>query len=129
VFDGVTLPFADHSFDICVLADVLHHATDVSTLLSEAARVSRSNVLIKDHLDENLWDNVTLRCMDWVGNRPHGVKLTYNYQSREQWSALFAKCGLVETNWTTQVPLYPWPARLFLGRGLHFVAMLRRNGE
>jgi SAM-dependent methyltransferase len=127
VFDGTTLPFADDSFDICVLADVLHHTADVTTLLFEAARVSRSHVLIKDHLDEGLWDDATLRFMDWVGNRPHGVKLTYNYQSRQQWSAHFAKCGLVVTNWTAQVPLYPWPASLFVGRTLHFVAILRKT--
>lgn len=126
VFDGTTLPFADNYFDVCVLADVLHHTADLTTLLSETARVSRSYVLIKDHLNENLWDDATLRFMDWVGNRPHGVKLTYNYQSREQWSALFAKCGLVETRWTTHVPLYPWPADLLVGRGLHFVAVLRK---
>ncbi len=126
VFNGTTLPFADNSFDICVFADVLHHTEDVATLLEEAVRVSRSHVLIKDHLDEALWDDATLRFMDWVGNRPHGVKLTYNYQSREQWSAHFAKCGLVETDWTTQVPLYPWPANLLVGRRLHFVALLRK---
>jgi ubiquinone/menaquinone biosynthesis C-methylase UbiE len=126
-FDGSTLPFADGSFDVCILADVLHHTTDVSTLLCEAARVSRSRVLIKDHLNENTLDDVTLRFMDWVGNRPHGVSNTYNYQSRVQWAGHFAKCGLVETDWTTQVPLYPWPVSLLLGRRLHFMAALSKR--
>jgi SAM-dependent methyltransferase len=127
LFDGATLPFADGAFDACVLVDVLHHTKDVSILLCEAARVSRSYVLVKDHLDENVLDDVTLRFMDWVGNRPHGVTNTYNYQSRDQWSKHFAKCGLVEAGWAAQVPLYPWPASAILGRGLHFVAVLRKH--
>jgi len=61
----------------CVpVRDVLHHTQDPAVLLREAVRVSRSFVLLKDHLDENILDDVTLRLMDWVGNRPHGVVLT-----------------------------------------------------
>jgi len=69
---------------------------------------------------------VTLRFMDWVGNRPHGVVLTYNYQSRRQWAEYFSRCGLAETTWTTRVPLYPLPVSLVAGRGLHFVSLLRK---
>ena len=65
--------------------------------------------------------------MDWVGNRPHGVVLTYNYQSRNEWADHFSKCGLKEVNWTTQVPLYPPPFSLLVGRGLHFVSLLKKR--
>ncbi len=125
-FDGSTLPFADSSFDVCLFVDVLHHSKDVSVLLREACRVARSFVLIKDHLDENFIDDVTLRIMDWVGNRPHGVHLTYNYQSRKQWAEHFSRCRLAEVSWTTQIPLYPLPFSLLVGRELHFVSLLRK---
>jgi SAM-dependent methyltransferase len=127
VFDGVSLPFLDGSFDLCLFVDVLHHTQDPGVLLREAARVSRSWVLLKDHLDENAFDHLTLRFMDWVGNRPHGVVLTYNYQSRREWEEYFSKCGLAETSWSTQVPLYPVPMSLLAGRGLHFVSLLRKT--
>lgn len=126
-FDGISLPFPDGSFDVCSFVDVLHHTQDPMVLLREATRVSRSWVLLKDHLDENILDHLTLRLMDWVGNRPHGVVLTYNYQSRSQWAQYFTKCGLVETNWTTRVPLYPAPVSFVAGRGLHFVTLLRKT--
>jgi SAM-dependent methyltransferase len=124
-FDGSTLPFPDNSIDVCMLVDVLHHTSDVSVLLREAARVSRTNVLLKDHLSENALDHATLRFMDWVGNRPHGVTLTYNYQSRAQWNAHFAACGLKIAAFTTELNLYPAPFSAVVGRNLHFVALLK----
>ena len=126
-FDGSRLPFPDESFDVCLFVDVLHHTNDPRILLREAARVSREWVLLKDHLDENILDDLTLRLMDWVGNRPHGVTLTYNYQSRAQWIEHFVKCALAQTHWSTDVPLYPFPFNLLIGRGLHFVSLLKKT--
>ena len=126
-FDGNTLPFGDRSFDVAMLVDVLHHTSDVSVLLKEAARVSRELVLLKDHLGENAFDHATLRFMDWVGNRPHGVTLTYNYQSRAQWDAHFAAAGLRPASFETDVPLYPVPFSALVGRGLHFIASLPKT--
>jgi SAM-dependent methyltransferase len=128
-FDGMSLPFASGSFDGCLLVDVLHHTDDVTVLLKEAARVGRGFVLVKDHLCENALDNATLRFMDWVGNRPHGVRLTYNYQSRGAWTEHFASCGLREAESTTRVRLYPFPFSLVAGRGLHFVTRLEKLAQ
>jgi len=126
-FDGSHLPFADLSFDACLFVDVLHHTTDVSPLLREAARVARSYVVLKDHLSENFLDQATLRFMDWIGNRPHGVTLTYNYQSLRLWQEHFAVCGLQAAQFSTQLPLYPPPFSLLFGRKLHFIAQLRKT--
>jgi SAM-dependent methyltransferase len=125
-FDGSKLPFPDNSVDVSMLVDVLHHTSDISVLLREAARVSAKFVLLKDHLSENALDHGTLRFMDWVGNRPHGVTLTYNYQSRAQWNEHFVACGLSETSFTSDVPLYPAPFSAVVGRHLHFVGLLQK---
>jgi SAM-dependent methyltransferase len=126
-FDGVTLPFPDRSFDVCMFVDVLHHTEDVCVLLREAVRVTRAFVLVKDHLNDSFLGDTTLRLMDWVGNRPHGVPLPYNYQNRRQWAEHFATCALDEARRTTQVPLYPAPLSLIFGRELHFVSLLKKN--
>jgi SAM-dependent methyltransferase len=126
-FDGSQLPFPDQAFDVCLFVDVLHHTTDVTQLLREAARVSRSHIVLKDHLSENSFDHATLRAMDWVGNRPHGVTLTYNYQSLCQWEQHFAACGLRAAPISTELPLYPFPFSHLFGRNLHFVAQLTRR--
>jgi SAM-dependent methyltransferase len=122
-FDGNTLPYGERSFDVAMLVDVLHHTSDVSVLLREAARVSRQIVLLKDHRSENALDHATLR----VGNRPHGVTLTYNYQSRAQWDAHFSAAGLRVAAREANLPLYPAPFSALLGRSLHFVATLRKT--
>jgi SAM-dependent methyltransferase len=126
-FDGVTIPHLSASFDVCMFVDVLHHAPDgqgITTLLSEACRVSRRFVLIKDHLSESSFDFKTLQFMDWVGNRPHGVVLPYNYQSRAQWDRYFSQAGLTVQSWDDRIPIYPFPFSALFGRRLHFVAML-----
>lgn len=123
-FDGVHLPFPDKSFDGCMFVDVLHHSRDPLSILRDASRVCRSFILIKDHLAENALDHLTLRLMDWVGNRPHGVVLPYAYLSGNQWEKLYREVGLTERKVDRAVPLYPAPFSLIFGRKLHFVSFL-----
>lgn len=123
-FDGRKLPMEDDAVDLCMFVDVLHHADGVEELLREAARVSRKGILIKDHLCENAFDRAMLKFMDWVGNRPHGVVLPYSYLSSEQWRRLFRTLGLTVSQWSDRLKLYPGPANLLFGRGLHFIALV-----
>ncbi|MEM9787650.1 MAG: class I SAM-dependent methyltransferase [Pseudomonadota bacterium] len=124
LFDGTKIPMDDNSVDVVTFVDVLHHTDDPQILISEASRVARKAVIIKDHLSENTFDHMTLRLMDWVGNAPHGVVLPYNYASRQSWDAWFAKAGLTADQFETRIPLYPVPANWVFGRKLHFIARL-----
>ncbi|MBR9761912.1 class I SAM-dependent methyltransferase [bacterium] len=123
-FDGETIPFGDGTFDVILLADVLHHTRDPRLLLREAMRVSRRLIVIKDHTRNGLFAGATLRFMDSVGNARHGVALPNNYWSQEQWSAAFEDLGLRVDEWINKVSLYPWPASLLFTRKLHFCALL-----
>lgn len=132
VFDGESIPYPSASFDVCMFVDVLHHVGDsqgIERLLREACRVSRRFVLIKDHLSESPFDFKTLQFMDWVGNRPHGVVLPYNYQSRQEWDKHFLATGLSVKDWQTRVPLYPFPFGALFGRKLHFIALLEKSAS
>jgi SAM-dependent methyltransferase len=126
-FDGRHLPFAEGSFDGCLFVDVLHHTNDPFGILEDACRVSRKFVLIKDHLAETRWDHWRLRFMDWVGNRPHGVVLPYAYLSRKNWRELFVRLELEEARTDRDLPLYPPPASLVFGKGLHFATLLQKT--
>jgi len=127
VFDGKTIPHPSGSFDTCMFVDVLHHTHDLEGLLIEACRVSRRHVLIKDHVTENWFDFRTLQLMDWVGNRPHGVVLPYNYQSRGQWNEHFSAAGLKVVAQEDRVKLYPFPFSVLFGRKLHFIDLLEKS--
>jgi len=127
-FDGRELPFGNGRFDAALLVDVLHHTADPGVLLGEAGRVARHVVLVKDHFREGFGAQATLRLMDEVGNRRHGVALPFNYLSRREWDALFARCGLTVQTSNPLRELYPLPARLIFGRGLHFFARLGPRG-
>lgn len=126
-FDGLHIPFPDEAFDVCMFVDVLHHTNHICELFAEASRVSRRFLLIKDHLSESLPDFYILKFMDWIGNRPHGVVLPNNYQSRSQWNAHFASAQLSLKAWQDRVPLYPFPFSAIFGRKLHFVALLQKT--
>ncbi len=124
LYDGDTLPFADRSFDHVTIVDVLHHTEDAAAVLSEAARVARRSVVVKDHLLEGLLAGPTLRFMDWVGNRGHDVVLPYNYLTEAEWRSAFARAALEIAARNARLGLYPAPFGWAFDRRLHFVATL-----
>jgi SAM-dependent methyltransferase len=124
-FDGTHLPCADASVDTVMFVDVLHHAADPVALLREARRVSRHDVLIKDHTRDGWLAQRTLRLMDWVGNARHGVALPYTYWSRKEWEQVLESVGLGPDVWLSRLDLYPAPGSWLFERQLHFVARLK----
>jgi SAM-dependent methyltransferase len=127
-FDGERLPFADKSFDYVTIVDVLHHTHDPATVIGEAARVARAGIVIKDHLLEGFGAGVTLRLMDWVGNRGHDVVLPYNYLSRPAWKQVMKKAGVHEVRRVEKLDLYPAPFDAIFDRKLHFVVLMTPFG-
>jgi SAM-dependent methyltransferase len=123
-FDGRKLPFSNDSFDTVMFVDVLHHTDDATVLLNEARRVARKSIILKDHTMDGVLAYEALRFMDYVGNAHHGVALPYNYWPERRWREAFAEVGLQLASWEARIPLYPFPASLIFGRGLHFIAAL-----
>jgi SAM-dependent methyltransferase len=127
LLDGEKLPFADASFDVVLLVDVLHHSEDPMALLTEVTRVTRRTILLKDHLCEGFWDRQILELMDWLGNSRHGVGLLSNYWARQQWDEAFAKLALTPLQWRERLGLYPRPAGWIFDRDLHFLTRLEKR--
>jgi SAM-dependent methyltransferase len=126
LFDGSRLPYADRQFDVVMMIDVLHHASQQEVLLKETVRVAKRAVMIKDHIVHGPLAIETLRFMDWVGNARYGVALPYSYWTEAQWQEHFARLTLRATVMRRHLGLYPWPASLLFERGLHFIAVLER---
>lgn len=126
-FDGTHLPLSDGSVDVALAVDVLHHASELRTLLADMMRVGR-RIVIKDHTREGLLARETLTLMDYLGNARHGVALPCEYLAYGEWQRLFRELRLQIETWIPSLPLYPFPASLVFGRRLHFLAALSAGG-
>ena len=129
LFDGRTIPLADRSVDVVLFVDVLHHTHDPMVLLREARRVARRVIVIKDHAMDGLLAGPTLRFMDRIGNARHGVALPYNYWTSEQWDRAIRELGLRAAVWKKDLGLYPKAARWLFERSLHFIGVLKEDGD
>jgi len=107
-YDGKRLPFEDNSFDCILIVDVLHHTNNPFAVLQEAKRVSRKNILIKDHYWTTQKDFIRLKHADYIGNHPYGIPLPNNFLNKESWQNLIKKCQLsVEKRNTYKVAFDP----------------------
>lgn len=93
-YDGTTLPHDDDSFDSVLMVDMLHHVEDIDRMMSEARRVARRHILIKDHYWRSRLDWWVLKQSDLFGNVPYGIQLRYNYLTPGGWRDLFRRHNL-----------------------------------
>jgi SAM-dependent methyltransferase len=124
-FDGTHIDEPDRSIDAVMFVDVLHHTDDPEVLVTEAARVAKDCIIIKDHTRNGMLAGPTLRLMDWVSNAKHGVRLPYNYWPKKRWNDMLARRGLRIESWVAKIGLYPWWASWVFERELHFIAKLK----
>ena len=125
-YDGEHIPYEDSSIDTVIIIDVLHHTDNPGKLLSESARVAKRQVIIKDHTKTGLLSVIKLRMMDYVGNRHYGVRLPYNYLTKDEWSRLFQENNLIINNYNVSLNLYKGIFHVIFDKGLHFIADLRK---
>jgi SAM-dependent methyltransferase len=123
-FDGVTIPLEDDSVDVVMSVDVLHHAEQPSRLLAEMDRVAARALVIKDVTPVGPFSDATLRFMDWIGNKRHGVPLPYLFWSQEEWRREFAALGLGVEDVRRRLGIYPLPFNLLFEKRMHFIARL-----
>ncbi|MBF2013935.1 MAG: class I SAM-dependent methyltransferase [Rivularia sp. T60_A2020_040] len=93
-YDGYNLPFPDNHFDNVMIIDVFHHADNPQRLLEEAKRVSRKDILIKDHYWKSSKDFTSLKFADYIGNQPYGIDLPYSFLSEKKWYDMIGKVKL-----------------------------------
>ncbi len=125
LYDGENIPYNNNSFDCTILIDVLHHVKNIKQLLTEAKRVSKKFILIKDHQYKSNFDLNVLKFMDYVGNKPHNVIIEYNFLNEAEWNYMFNDLGLKVIKKKTKLPLYPFPFNILFGRKLHFICLLQ----
>jgi len=124
-YDGRTFPYSDRSFDVVILADVLHHESDPDHLLQECMRVSRRFLIIKDHKVEGLFGRLRVSLMDWAANAPYDVPCLYRYWTRSEWEALRVRPQFKMVEERHSMCLYPPAINQLFGGRLQYFAVIR----
>lgn len=96
LFDGTRLPFEDDQFDISMLVFVLHHASDPGSLLVEAARVTRSALVIVEDSPRNSLERRLWRAWDYsLNHAAHSdIAVAHEAMSIAQWDRYLSDANL-----------------------------------
>jgi len=99
LYDGITLPFPDNSFDCALLLTVLHHTADPASVLREASRVAHQIIIIEDVYTNWIQKHLTfftdsLFNMEFRGH-PHSNRRDV------EWRILFSELDLTLTQENT----------------------------
>lgn len=100
IYDGKKLPYDDNCFDVVLITTVLHHVKDPISVLAEAIRVSKRQVVMEDVYETKVQKYLTF-IMDSLINfeifkHPHSNK------SQKEWKDIFNNFGLKISDINTQ---------------------------
>jgi SAM-dependent methyltransferase len=110
VYDGVTLPWPDNTFDVALLITVLHHIPQPEHTLREAMRVAKRIIVIEDVFRTPLEKRFTLLADSWVNWEWRGHP--HSNRSDAEWRQTFTGLGLRVTAHDEQIHwLLPWRFR------------------
>ncbi len=123
-YDGVRAPFDDKSYDVVIVADVLHHEEQPDRLIAECTRLSRRLVIIKDHQVAGPLAQQRISFIDWAANAPYGVKCLYRYNTKQQWDETVARHRFTPVEQRRSMKVYPPLVDLVFGGNLHYFGVL-----
>jgi SAM-dependent methyltransferase len=126
-YDGLVMPLADASYDVVIVADVLHHEHDPDRLMRECVRVAKRCVIVKDHQVSGVLARQRISLMDWAANAPHGVPCLYRYLTPEQWDDFPGRFGLRAREELRSMNIYPRFWNMLFGGRLHYFGVLEKQ--
>jgi ubiquinone/menaquinone biosynthesis C-methylase UbiE len=87
LYDGKTLPFRDHAFDVAISYHVFHHTSDPRAAFGELARVTKKTLLIVEPVYRNRLDLFFMKFADRVGNGWRGIAIPmpFTFQMEATW--------------------------------------------
>lgn len=128
-YNGEHIDMLDNSINTTMMIDVLHHTKNPSKVFNEAVRVSNEYIIIKDHIVTNKLSYIKLKMMDYVGNKHYSVNLPYNYLTQSEWQSMFKNANIKIVDYKTDLHLYKGLFHLLFDSDLHFIAILKKDGN
>jgi ubiquinone/menaquinone biosynthesis C-methylase UbiE len=127
-YDGQQIPHPKNSFDVVILADVLHHEREPHHLIDECKRITRRLLIIKDHKIEGALAKQRISFMDWASNMQYGIPCLYRYNSAQEWTAWYKRHNLFVDHELHAMKIYPSVINHIFGGHLQYLAVLRKDG-
>jgi len=127
-YDGQKIPHPEDSFDVVLLADVLHHERDPHHLIDECKRIARRLLIIKDHKIDGVLAKQRISFMDWSSNMQYGIPCLYRYNTAKEWTAWYKQHNLVVDHELHSMKIYPSIINHVFGGHLQYLAVLRKGG-
>lgn len=120
-FDGSSIPFPNKSVDVAFLVNFLHRCDDPLHMLSEAVRVAKRYVVIKDYFCETVVDETVL---NFLGRLRAGTNVTSTALSRREWLELFAEANVNVQSFQTDLRLSSRSLSVLFDRPMHVLTHL-----
>lgn len=110
-YDGHKLPFEDESFDVIIMAFMLHHVKNQDEIFSEAIRCSRRGLIIYEDTYFSPWQRLFTIWNDFYSNMVVGqvkiikgmegkgllaMPLPFTFRSVKGWHGYFSEKSLTE---------------------------------
>jgi ubiquinone/menaquinone biosynthesis C-methylase UbiE len=117
VYNGDVIPFDNNSFDVTYAAFMLHHTTNIYTLISECARVTKRRILILEDIYINKFELLVMKFLDHVNLfTSTDMNIPMNFKKESEWLSLLERPGwkLVKSKKIRPVALRPTRHRLFV---------------
>lgn len=98
IYDGTVIPRQSNSFDHVLLLTVLHHTDDPVTVMKQALRVAKKNVIVIEsvYFEKIPFHKGVNKTLDWfysrVLNDPE-INVPFNFLTPTAWVAIFEKLG------------------------------------
>ena len=117
-------------FDLTIVTDVLHHASEQDQLqiligLSKASKI----ILIKDHFEHGYISRQLLRLADWYGNYAYGVDIPKTYFTQVSWHELINRAGLRQVSLNSHVRVHGGIFGLLIPPTFHFISVLKGRDD
>ena len=92
LYDGMSMPFDDDSFDTALLITVLHHTPHPEAVIQEAARVARKILIVED-----IYSTTAGKYFTFAADSLLNLEFTGHPRTNkrdDEWRALFESLGL-----------------------------------
>ena len=99
IYDGLTIPYPDKSFDTAIIVFTLHHIPQSRKYFQEIMRVTKKRIIILEETYDNIFQKLHLYYRDWLINKKAEQSCGLHwksYFSRKELNRLIKSNKLIE---------------------------------